>query len=165
MRPEQKSEILREVRNWIDTANVIYGTDVRVDHVRFDLKGRCAGQAIRKPGDWFEIRVNPEIAVQNWAEYIDQTIPHEVAHIVQYQVFPRCRGHGRAWKRIMRAFGKEPRRCHEYDLSTVKVRRQKRHEYACACRVHHLTTVRHNRVRRGQTNYSCKTCGTTLVKR
>jgi predicted SprT family Zn-dependent metalloprotease len=51
----------------------------------------------------------------------------------------------------MQFFGFTPDRCHNYDMTGVKVKRQKLFDYTCACpgRTHKLTTVRHNRVQNG----------------
>lgn len=159
---DQTKEIRDAAHGWIDFAAMYYGEAINLDHVRFDLKGKAAGQAI-KNGDWYEIRVNPEIAAQNWEEYLNQTIPHEVAHIVQYQIYPYCGGHGRAWKGIMRVFGKDPKRCHDYDLTNVTVRRQRRIRYECepGCE-HMLTMTRHNKIQRKGDKYRCNKTGKRL---
>lgn len=131
--------------------------------IRFDLSGSSAGQVQFIRRAWktepTAIRFNLQIARQN-PHSIDQTIAHEVAHAVAVVIHGRKGlGHGSTWKGIMAHFGKPADRCHDYDLSEVKVRRQRRFVYHCACPEEQLlTTVRHNRQQNGQQHYFCRRC-------
>lgn len=42
------------------------------------------------------------------------TFMHEVAHMIDHFLF-KGNGHGRSWKKVMRALGREPERCHAYN--------------------------------------------------
>lgn len=46
-------------------------------------------------------------------EFALDTIPHECAHQVAWNLF-KDPGHGKAWKTVMRAYGIDPVRCHNY---------------------------------------------------
>ena len=46
-------------------------------------------------------------------EFALDTIPHEVAHQVAFNLFDD-RGHGNPWKSVMIAYGIKPERCHNY---------------------------------------------------
>lgn len=46
-------------------------------------------------------------------EFAADTIPHEVAHQVAFNLFDD-RGHGKPWKSVMIAYGIKPDRCHNY---------------------------------------------------
>jgi predicted SprT family Zn-dependent metalloprotease len=61
----------------------------------------------------------------------DQTIGHEVAHIYADKYNGMHCKHGPGWRRVMRAIGLSPKRCHQYQ-STVK-RRQERVPFTCDC--------------------------------
>jgi len=129
---------------------------------RFDLRGRAAGQARIAPGRTSELRYNVDLLLAHPAEFLAQTVPHEVAHLVAYQVFGRAiRPHGREWRSVMELFGVPARRCHDYPMEDLPTRRLKRYAYHCACSTHALSSIRHNRWRRGQ-RYVCRTCGQPL---
>lgn len=133
----------------------------------FDLRGRCAGQARANPGMPPQLRFNLAMAAVQPRRYLDETVPHEVAHLVAAACFGRnIPPHGEHWRSVMRHFGiRDPRRCHDYEVVESQVRRQRRWTYDCGCRSHELTTTRHNRVRAGRARYVCRDCGLTLQPR
>ena len=75
-----------------------------------------------------------------------------IEEIKQLYGFDKGKGHGPAWKKVMRAIGQAPERCHSYDVSGVV----KGHAYKCSScgKDFHLTTHRHNKILRGST-YHC----------
>ncbi len=131
--------------------------------VRFDLKGRSAGLAYFRRQGRPLIRYNDQLLMENQSHFLAQTVAHEVAHVVARILYGnRIRPHGREWQAVMAFFGADARRCHEYDTSRVPTRKLKRFEYRCGCRQHLLTSIRHNRVLRGQ-RYYCRSCGQSLT--
>jgi SprT protein len=130
--------------------------------IRFDLRGRAAGQ-VRFPADEHPvIRFNPVLLRENGADFLARTVPHEVAHVIAFRLHgPRTRPHGHEWRQVMRVLGADPSRCHSFDTTRSSTRRLRRHLYHCACREHLLTSIRHNRVGAGQT-YRCVACGEVL---
>lgn len=136
--------------------------------VRFDLRGRAAGQ-FRMQRDGFRrvkyrIRFNPWVFAADFSHHLAETVPHEVAHYLVALQHPEARPHGPEWAAWMQFFGCEPRATGSYSLQGVPVRRQRRHPYACGCtgRIHPLSTTRHNRILRG-TVYLCPDCRAPLV--
>lgn len=130
--------------------------------IRFDLRGQAAGQARIAAGQAGQIRYNRQLLCDNPAEFLAQTVAHEVAHLVAYRVFgQRIRPHGREWRAVMALFGAPPQRCHRFAVAQDAGRRLARHAYHCICRSHALTSIRHNRVERGQ-RYYCRACGQLL---
>jgi len=123
----------------------------------FDVKGMTAG--------WMTsdgvMRINPELMKRNWDDYLLQTVGHEFAHHICYQMWPTLRiSHGPEWKAVMVKLGLPPTRCHDYDVSEVKTRTLKTFEYACTkCGFkYELTSIRHNRILKGKT-YHHPDCG------
>jgi len=51
----------------------------------------------------------------------------------------------------------------DLDLEGVPQRRQSTHPYQCGCRVHELSSTRHNRIQRGRGQYQCVNCRGVLV--
>lgn len=136
--------------------------------IQFDLTGSSAGQVQFTGRPWrtvpAAIRFNLQIARHNQNSFIDQTVAHEIAHAVAVLVHGRkALGHGPHWRQIMAAFGQPAWRCHDYDLSAVPVRRQRRFVYRCACPAEQLlSTVRHKRQQRGERRYYCRRCRSPL---
>lgn len=123
--------------------------------VAWDLRGQAAGQANFRRN---LIRFNRALAERYPDEFVAQTVPHELAHLVAFHKFgPRIRPHGREWREVMELFGAEPRRTHQFEVSPS--RRLKRFAYRCHCpgADYQLTSIRHNRIQRGQ-RYICKQC-------
>ena len=130
--------------------------------VRFDLRGKTAGQVRIPARGRYLIRYNLELLKRGGIDFIERTIPHEVAHVLAYHRHgPKIRPHGREWKGIMRQLGAEPTRCHHYDVSGLGARRLRHFQYHCSCMEHQLSSIRHNKVAKGQ-RYLCRRCGEPL---
>lgn len=162
---EQKSEIYCRVDHFINIASVEYHRTIEGPHVRFDKRGTCGGTADTSIN---ELNFNAPLMLDNWDEYLNQVIPHEVAHLVKGAVYGTerkgelMRSHGTYWKRIMRTFGIEPDRTHKMDTSSVATKSPKRkHMYQCECCGKELvmSSVRHNKMLRGRANYRHTPCG------
>jgi len=130
--------------------------------VRFDLRGKSAGQVRIRPQGQYVIRYNLELLKRQGADFLNETVPHEVAHVLAYHRHgPNIRPHGREWQRIMRQLGAEPSRCHDYDVSGLSARQLQYFQYHCDCMEHQLSSIRHNKVAKGQ-RYLCRRCGEPL---
>lgn len=141
-----------------------YRTPIPRPLIRFDLRGRAAGQVRIHQARTWEIRYNPTLLAQNPEDFLAQTLPHEVAHLVVYRLFGRqIRPHGPQWRAVMTFFGAPPERCHRYDLTGVSTRSVRRYDYRCGCRVHRLSSIRHNRIGAGGV-YLCRHCGEALTR-
>ena len=156
-----QGEARRRVREYVGIARGL-GIGLPEVEVVFDLKGQAAGQARLGDGSRPRIRLNPVLLAENGGAFLEHTIPHEVAHLaVFYHYRRRVRPHGPEWQRIMRRFGAEPRATHTFDVSNARTRRLRTFRYACTCREVELTSIRHNRARRG-VRYYCNSCGGRL---
>jgi SprT protein len=143
-------------------AQKLFGRQFDLPAVEWTLKGRCAGRAFCIEN---RIKFNPILLQQNVEDFILQTVPHEIAHLINHALHGRfVKPHGREWKKIMTTLGLEPLRCHNYATQPVIIRRpQRRHVYYCACRTHWVTQIIHNRMRKGA-SYSCQRCGAFLTR-
>lgn len=155
-----------EVTHWIAAAQELFpGLRLPEPRIRFDLKGLGAGQAQTQPWRWRRhpdvIRLNPELLQRHPQEMLEETIPHEVAHLVVSRRFGRrAAPHGPEWREVMAAFGVPARPCHT--MPAEPTRRLRRYRYHCACPEGvEMSSIRHNRARRG-TRYVCRRCGETL---
>lgn len=138
--------------------------------IRFDIKGGTAGSVsfVRGWGGSIRdvvIRFNPALLEREGETMIQNTVPHEVAHLVAevlYGEFGNKIGHGPKWKAVMRMFGVTPSRCHDYDVSDLKQKRTK-FEVTCDCATHQLGATRYKRMFIDKTDtYSCKMCRAKL---
>jgi SprT protein len=155
------------VRDWVAYAHAHLGFGRRplpVPEVRLDLRGRGAGLAVISPRKRQPdlIRLNATLLREHPREMIEETVPHEVAHVVAYRLFGRrIKPHGREWQDVMRAFGKDPSVSH--CMPAEPTRRLRRFAYRCGCESPvELTSIRHRRVQQGAV-YRCRRCGERLI--
>ena len=127
----------------------------------FLQKGRTAGTACSSTWvlDFNEALLNHQLDA-----FLARTVPHEVAHLVDYKVnnghertgTGRRRVHGNNWKKVMRVLEvKDSTRCHSYDTSMVQRRKRRKVatvDYCCkdCLKTIPLTTIRHKKALRGR---------------
>lgn len=150
----------QKIEELIGLANDHYKCNLRMPDVVDDLEGTVGGWALYKK---WRIRLNWILLGENTKDFLAQTVPHEVAHLVAYKVFGET-GHGTGWKRVMRFFGIEPKRCHDYDThNSSKRTRPRPHLYICGCPggKFWLTNNLHSKVSNGQRRW-CRKCQVDL---
>jgi SprT protein len=160
----EQSQVRQATEYYIRRAEELF--DRRIDRVpvQFDLKGRTAGM-FKYIGERRLIRYNPWIFGKYFEENLRDTVPHEVAHFVVHEVYPRrgVKPHGAQWQDLMGQFGADPEVTFDLDLEGIPQRSQKTYRYHCGCQVHEVSTTRHNRVQKRRVNYHCVTCDGCLV--
>lgn len=125
--------------------------------VSFKLRGRAAGTASTR----MRVRLNAELLERYPEEMLAQTVPHEVAHLVTFQVYPGASAHGPEWRSVMHFFGCSPDRTHTMETTPARVV-PRPHVYACNCREHRLTERMHKSIRSGR-GRRCRACKSTLA--
>lgn len=162
---DQEAQVRSRVLQLIQQANAALEMHAAEIDVRFDLSGRAAGMFCSR-GKQRWLRFNTFLFSKYFAENLQHTVAHEVAHYLVEQHFGR-RGiapHGPEWQAMMRLLGEEPRTTHQFDLAGIPVKRQQRFTYRCACSEHQLSTTRHNRVQgRQKAVYHCRRCEQVLT--
>ncbi|SDF06599.1 SprT family zinc-dependent metalloprotease [Phytopseudomonas seleniipraecipitans] len=127
--------------------------------VSFKLRGQKAGVAHLTEN---KLRFNPQLYRDNQEDFLRQTVPHEVAHLVAHQLFGlSIQPHGEEWQLIMRGvYELPPHRCHSYE---VKRRQVSRFIYRCQCPQGEFpfSAQRHALVVKGR-RYFCRRCKITL---
>ncbi len=125
--------------------------------VGFKLRGKCAGMAHLHHN---HLRFNPKLLVNNSHAFLTEVVPHEVSHLLVYQLFGKVKPHGKEWQNIMvKLFNLSPQTTHNFDISDST---QPQFLYQCHCGTIKLSLRRHNKVVRGQTQYLCRRCKTQL---
>ncbi|MCZ2720305.1 SprT family zinc-dependent metalloprotease [Marinomonas sp. 15G1-11] len=129
-----------------------FGREFELPIINFKQKGRAAGTAHLSKN---EIRLNYFMFQQNPDAFLEEVVPHELAHLIAFTLYgPRIRPHGIEWKLVMiRALSRIPSRTHNF--ATPKP--DQLFDYRCACQEHQLTIRRHNKILKG-TVYLCKKC-------
>lgn len=121
--------------------------------VSFALRGRSAGTAHLQQN---RLRFNPVLLNENTQSFIDEVVPHEICHLLCYQLWGRVKPHGKEWQGLMQhLFQLMPRTTHSFDTASLT---SNQINYYCACGIVPLGVRRHNKVQRGQTQYRCKKC-------
>ena len=152
--------LLHRVEACYEQAEAFFKRPFKRPVVSLKLRGQKAGVAHLYEN---KLRFNNELYQKNTEDFLRQTVPHEVAHLVAHQMFgDRIQPHGEEWQLIMRGvYELPPLRCHNYE---VKRRQVKRYIYRCPCvdGVFPFTAQRHGMVRQGR-RYLCRRCKHTLV--
>ena len=155
----QRQQVIDRVADVLRQCEQHFNQSFKPIEIRFDLRGRSSGMYVVKHRQRY-LRFNLFIFSKYFEDSLDNTVPHEVAHYISDVLFgiKNIRPHGKEWKAIMQQLGVEPRVTGNYDLAGIPVKRQRRFDYACDCATHQLTTVRHNKILRGKTQYFCRKC-------
>ena len=149
----------------LQLAAQFFDQDFPVPEIRFDLRGRSAGQYrhARSRLERAVLRFNRTLLVQNPKPFLAEVIAHEVAHLVAYHRYGmRIKPHGREWKAVMsEVYGLKPSVTHSFEVPESG---RLKHLYYCDCegRVHRLSSVRHNRITANKSQYLCRDCRATL---
>lgn len=160
----EQHQVAQRTEEYIVRAEHLYGRRFDRVPVLFDLKGHAAGM-FKVIGKRRLIRYNPWIFAKYFEENLRDTVPHEVAHYIVHEVYPRrtTKPHGQAWKNLMSEYGADPGVTFNLDLEGVPQRSQKTHRYQCGCQIHEVSTTRHNRMQRRRMRYHCCSCDGLLV--
>lgn len=149
--------VMNCLRERLRQAEAYFETAFPEPTLNYQQRGATAGTAWL---DKWEIRLNPVLLLANQDDFINEVIPHELAHLLVYRQFGRVAPHGREWRWMMaHVLQAEPRRTHGFDLTNV---RANTYSYVCKCQRHELTIRRHNRILRGESSYRCRQCGDVL---
>ena len=123
----------------------------------FVKSGRIAGMA-KNQRSIYNIEFSVEAILRDWEEMTRNTIPHEMAHIVDMYLHNGKSSHGPRWQSIIQALGGSPQRTH--DIPLRKARRSRRYIYIASCGTEVEVGPRHHKsVSRGGTLIVKKTGG------
>ena len=148
---------MRSLRLALAKANAHLGSNYPEPKVSYRQRGTTAGTA--HLSQW-EIRLNAVLLTENGQPFIDDVVPHELAHLLVYRQFGRVSPHGSQWRWMMEeVLGVPASRTHAFDVASVQ---GKTFGYRCNCQLHRLTVRRHNKILRKESEYRCKKCGALL---
>lgn len=115
--PQQQNLII-EAQERIERAFIkaeqVYGRPFSRAKVTFDIKWGTSKAGIAQILPIRQIKINRQLLTQNPTHILDVTCPHEVAHLVAFDLYGREGwGHGPRWKSVMSNIGLAPKRCHQ----------------------------------------------------
>jgi predicted SprT family Zn-dependent metalloprotease len=105
----QMEQIIARCKETFAKAAALYGLDLSKVSIRFDLKGRAAGMAGAR-GNIFArtyfMRFNRDMLTREAFDHVlNETVPHEVAHIVCFMNPKLGSNHNAGWARVCRQLG------------------------------------------------------------
>ena len=160
-----RKEFVEKVRECQAEARRIY-PDFKLSDgdlpVVFVRSGRIAGMAKRQK-NIYNLEFSVEAILKDPEEMMTNTIPHEMAHIVDMYLHGGHSSHGPRWQSITRALGGSTQRTH--DIPLRKARRSRKYIYRASCGTEVEVGPRHHKsVYMGGKLIVKKTGGTVLWK-
>lgn len=180
--PEVKHRVAKKVNECIDKANLHFNRTYPIPTIHYDVRGTRGGYQERG-----ELHFNPILLMENVEDFMERTVPHELAHWIDtvnggnarpandsYQVLSsmilggrkvrRAKRsiHGPTWQHICRVLGmRDITRTHRYDVTNARVKLKVKFEYKCnnCAKTIFMSSVRHNKFRMGRSTYWCSACG------
>lgn len=151
-------QVICQAKQCISLAQQHFQHTFAMPIIDYKVRGLKAGVAYLSQN---KISLNRTLLLENQQNFIQQTVPHEVAHLIVYQVFGKVKPHGKEWKFVMeQLFNCPAKTCHQFDTSQVQ---GKRFIYQCSCQQHQLSIRRHNKIQRGEAHYFCRNCKEILL--
>lgn len=149
----------------IATIERVYGVKMVFPTISYALTGTTAGMAYYRHN---LLKFNAKLLVENEQEFIENTVPHELAHLATELIYPEAHKrststgkrnpHGHQWQSIMHTLGVEAKRCHSYDTSGTVRRKSTSVEVECGVCFKPLGVVGPKRLARLH-NFHCTFCG------
>lgn len=117
---DRKKQVIAKVQACVELAKQKYNVVIANLDIKFDLKGRAAGMA-RVKYNHYSVRFNNQMMQDSgWQHLINDTVPHEIAHIVCFINPMLGRNHDMGWKRVCVALGGNGQRCHSEEVVYAK---------------------------------------------
>jgi SprT protein len=102
--------VMRSLRENLAKANLKLERRYPEPTLVYQQRGTSAGTAWLEKN---EIRLNPVLLLENQQAFIDEVVPHELAHLLVWKHFGRVAPHGKEWKWMMESvLGVPARRTH-----------------------------------------------------
>jgi SprT protein len=162
---EMKDKVVSKIEECMFVAEVKLGRRFDFPNIVYKKRGTTAGTACSHT---YTIDINAVLLMENGDTFINRTVVHEFAHLVDAILHPKTRNglgnrsvHGPTWKRIMGVFGVEANRCHSYDVTNARTRKVSKYIWTCKCgKQMHLGTIRHAKMLNDKCKYYMSGCNT-----
>lgn len=112
-----RNAVSRRVRELVARASDRYSIFVPEPKIQYTVRGTAAGRACTHTN---VVALNPVLLLENFDEFVEHTVGHEVAHIAVGSIYVRVNfHHGREWQQMMSTFSLPPRITHNYDVRSI----------------------------------------------
>ena len=164
----RKAEFIQHVRACLAKAREAYPLFTLQDAdlpIVFVKNGRMAGMAKVEWGvhqHTFNLEFSIEALDVAWDDMVKNTIPHEIAHIVDYFLHPRksSYGHSRIWRIICLTLGGNGNTYHNYAVTKARTVTKVRFRYVASCGTEvWVTKQMHNKIQKGSSRMLVSTRG------
>lgn len=121
MNTERINAIHVKTQEVLAKAKLLYGVDLN-PIVSFNLRGKTAGMAHcetckRTFKRIYKLRYNADyIDGKHFEDMRDETVPHEIAHLVCFALPHQGKNHNAGWARVCRALGGNAKTRHNYEV-------------------------------------------------
>jgi len=147
-------QLIREATlSCMKRAEEMYGVDLSDVRITFDLKGAAMGQArwkinrMSRTVSHLQLRFNLRMCSEDMNDAINDTVPHEVAHIVNAVAPHTGANHNAGWRNVCLRLGGTGKTYHDQEVIYGK---GKTYAYTATCgTVVNLSEQRHKKVQRG----------------
>lgn len=153
-----RQQVEDKIVECLEKAHKHYGQSFAIPTILFTKRGTIAGTAICN--QW-TVNFNPILLMENQEDFIARTVPHEVAHLIDYIINPhnhkstivygrdnnfrrsKRNVHGADFKFIMEYVLEtdDSTRCHNYDTTNSRVKKSTSYNYRCTCGCGTVTTL------------------------
>ncbi|MCU7554375.1 SprT family zinc-dependent metalloprotease [Alteromonas sp. ASW11-19] len=152
-----RAAVMQRVAHLYNEAQQHFQRRFPLPEITYRRSGRNAGTAFLNQN---RINLNGPLFTANQSAFLAEVVPHEVSHLLVWQLYGRVKPHGEQWQYVMETvFDTPATTTHQFDLAPLNI---STYPYRCQCDVVQLSVRRHNKVLRGQ-RYVCRRCNTSLV--
>lgn len=149
----RQQQIVDKCINLIELLEEDYFIVLPTINILFNIKGTVAGQAARRAGEYI-IRFNGAMIEGNGFEHIfNDTVPHELSHIVCYANPHIGKNHNRGWKKLCIALGGTGKCTHDEEI--LFARGKTYLYYSSTNREIRISSMTHNKIQNGK-KYNCR---------
>ena len=165
-----KQRVYKKVDECIQAAQLYYPNHfITTPTISFDVRGKKAGYAMVQAN---AVHFNPVLLMENLDDFIERTVPHEIAHVIDFIVnpqnfkstynhttgrFSKRTYHGKTFKFIMsEVLGADDNSTyHNYDTTNATVRKSRKFVWKSTIDGHEmiLGIKRHNKMLKGWVRY------------
>lgn len=140
-------------------AKSLYGVDLNPLYVEFTRLGRVHGTAWYNPtsDEKFNVQFNRDEILGDGLDFIlNDTVPHEIAHLVCDYLYPNGLAHSKEWKDICIALGGSGRARDRISIGTTYYKLGTYQYIGQSGRKYDYSLIRHNRIQSGEWEYIWK---------
>lgn len=167
----RKAEFVAKVRECLERGFRKFDSELRFSltcavediPIVFVEKGSNAGRACwQRFGDRVVVNLEFNIFhIENyWDDMVEDTIPHEVAHVIDYMIRGRS-NHDRKWQYIAYTLGCTGKPTHNYDYVPARKTRVYIYKATCGTEIK-LTAVRHGKIQKKGVTYTVRSTGGSI---